>query len=76
MLLRRWRRRSAAIGYAKRIFDLEMDRRRFGPPRRVPDFVRPMVRIAVERVARAEGASEVTEAHVAAAGEAMGHGPS
>lgn len=43
---------------------------------RVPAFVRPMVRVAVERVARAADAREVTAAHVAAAGQAMGHRPS
>ena len=43
---------------------------------RVPAFVRPMVRIAVERIALAANAPEVTGAHVAAAGESMGHRPS
>lgn len=41
---------------------------------RVPEFVRPMARAAIERSALADGATEVTEEHVLAAGHSPGPG--
>lgn len=43
--------------------------------KRVPEFVRPMVRAAIERLAVTKGATEVTVEHVVAAGHSLGPGP-